>query len=62
MAKTSHPIFPHRQNPDGTIDSICTGCYFTIATATSTAELEAAERAHDCKGFRLGEILHGRKE
>jgi hypothetical protein len=50
--------FPHRQRPDGSIDSICSECFQTIATASTEAELSAAETVHDCKGFSLVRLFH----
>jgi hypothetical protein len=58
MSPLSRPDFPHRRKPNGTFDSICTQCFLTIATADTEAELKAAERAHHCKGFNMGEIMH----
>jgi hypothetical protein len=40
--------YPHRLNPDGTYDSICTRCFRTIANANEEADLAAAEEAHNC--------------
>lgn len=51
MSHAINTAFPHRRNPDGTFDSICTHCFTTIATTTAEAELEGAERAHTCQGF-----------
>jgi hypothetical protein len=55
MAQASHTAFPHRQNADGSFDSICSECFRTVATASTEAGLEAEERAHPdrCKGFSL---------
>ena len=59
MAQAARTSFPHWQNRDGSVDSICTECFRTVATAAAEAELTAAENAHNCQGFNLGEILHG---
>lgn len=48
MAQTYTLQFIHRLNEDGTIDSICGDCFATIATATSSADLEGEERKHCC--------------
>lgn len=40
--------FSHRFNADGTVDSICHGCFLTIATATREADLEDCECSHVC--------------
>jgi hypothetical protein len=59
MAQAVRTPFPHRQNRDGSFDSICTQCFAAVATAATEAELKVAESAHDCKGFSLRPILHG---
>ncbi len=38
----------HRNNPDGTYDSICLGCFLTVATATNEELLEESEAVHRC--------------
>src|ERR1700728_1552209 len=55
MAQASHTAFPHRQNADGSFDSICSECFRTVATASTEAQLQAVERVHHyrCKGFKL---------
>jgi hypothetical protein len=58
MSRTIRPTFPHRRNPDGTFDSICIQCFATVATGSVEAELKAAESAHACGGFNLGNIMH----
>jgi len=40
--------FSHRENGDGTFDSICHQCFATIATADSEQELLEEERDHVC--------------
>jgi len=45
--------FPHRANPDGTIDSICARCYATIGNAHWESELERMEADHICDPVRL---------
>lgn len=40
--------FARRRNPDSTVDSICTRCYQTIASAQNAAFLTGAEEAHLC--------------
>ena len=52
--------FPHRGNPDGTIDSICSECIMIIATSHWEAGLQEAEDGHKCDPIRvayLGELL-----
>jgi hypothetical protein len=58
MFQSSRPDFPHRRKPNGTFDSLCTRCFRTVANADTEAELRAAESAHDCKGFNMGEVMH----
>jgi hypothetical protein len=45
---TSLVSFARRQNHDSSIDSICTMCYQTIASADNMSGLAAAERIHSC--------------
>jgi len=40
--------FAHRKNSDGSIDSICTMCFQTIATEDSEGKLIAHEERHLC--------------
>jgi hypothetical protein len=40
--------FPHRQNSNGTYDSICPKCYRTIDTRNVEGDLAAEERVHIC--------------
>jgi len=41
--------FFHRTNADCTIDSICTGCFRTIAVGNTHGELLGTENAHHCE-------------
>jgi hypothetical protein len=52
--------FRHRMNGNGSMDSICSRCYETIATSMWEAELELAEEAHKCErtGLRMFEMTH----
>ncbi|WP_109485913.1 hypothetical protein [Occallatibacter savannae] len=52
--------FNHRMNANGSMDSICSRCYETIATSMWEAELELAESAHTCErqGLRIFEMTH----
>jgi hypothetical protein len=45
---TSFVSFARRQNHDSSIDSICTRCYQTIASADSANGLTNAEEGHRC--------------
>lgn len=40
--------FTHRQNADGTFDSICHRCFRTVATVNSEDSLHAEELSHRC--------------
>lgn len=40
--------FARRTNPNHTIDSICTNCYLTVATAEDELLLQIAESTHQC--------------
>jgi hypothetical protein len=40
--------FSHRQNSDGTIDSICHTCFSTVASARVEAGLFEKEGMHHC--------------
>jgi hypothetical protein len=40
--------FEHRENCDGTIDSICRKCFATVGRSVREMELEQAERDHIC--------------
>ena len=48
MEKLPIPAFSHRENRDGTIDSICPKCFATIATSSLESELEQKEHEHHC--------------
>lgn len=52
------PHFAHRPNPDGTIDSICSHCFFTVATKQWESDLEAEERKHICDPEELERITY----
>ena len=42
----------------GEVDSICTKCFRTIATAPTQDELVEAENAHQCDGIDLISLIH----
>jgi len=48
MAQDSTLQFVRRLNEDGTIDSVCSDCYITVATAHRELELWRAECDHVC--------------
>jgi hypothetical protein len=49
------PPFAWRRNRDSSIDSICTNCFQTIASAACVDDLAAHEQEHVCDPF--GEIV-----
>jgi hypothetical protein len=49
---TTQP-FVHRSNADGTTDSFCRKCLITVASSPWEAELERAERKHQCDPIQL---------
>jgi len=40
--------YAHRENPDGTFDSICLHCYLTVMQANTEQALAVAEAQHSC--------------
>jgi len=49
---TTFPQFVRRQNRDSSIDSICTKCFLTIASVTtSEKDLAAHEEKHICDPY-----------
>jgi hypothetical protein len=50
---TSQPVFVHRINADGSIDSFCRKCLITVASSQWEAELERAENKHGCDPLQL---------
>lgn len=40
--------FKHRSNRDGSFDSICLRCFYTVDTADNEASLSPLETTHDC--------------
>ena len=55
MSSTRIPFFPHRQNRDGSIDSICPRCLATVASAATVTELHTYEKQHNCDEAFLAE-------
>jgi hypothetical protein len=45
--------FPHKENRDGSYDSICPVCFETVATVQNEFELMAHEAKHVCREFLL---------
>jgi hypothetical protein len=50
------PLFVHRINADGTIDSFCRKCFITVASSHWEAELERAEHKHECDKLQLAYV------
>jgi len=48
--------FPHRLNPNGSYDSICTECHQTVATSNDEAVLARHEQNHACSPIRIFQI------
>lgn len=57
-SKATGTLFAHKENLDGTWDSICSSCFQTIAVEGSKADLFAAEQSHKCPGLDLQKVLH----
>jgi hypothetical protein len=60
MLPTASQKFPHRHNPDGSYDSICTVCLATVATVRREEQLQVEESAHVCDPIRLYQISQSR--
>ena len=45
--------FPHRQNRNGTYDSICPRCFHTVATRKNEADLSKDEHRHICDDWNM---------
>jgi hypothetical protein len=48
MTKQPLPFYPHRQNRDGSFDSICLRCFATVANARDISELHTYDKDHRC--------------
>jgi hypothetical protein len=58
-SSTTLPLgFAHRINEDGTFDSICCGCFMTIANEATLVELKKAENEHDCEMLMRQRLSH----
>ncbi len=55
MEQTSQ--YTHRVRPDGTVGSICTKCFATVANEKHEENLVTAEDSHDCLFPKLGETF-----
>ena len=59
--------FLHKYNVDGSIDSICSGCFMRLKSSLDKSVLRKAERSHECVEFSLERLLyppdpHGRDD
>jgi hypothetical protein len=57
MAASANVKFVYRHLPGGAVEAICLKCYRTIAATMNNEELESKERAHQCDGMDLAELL-----
>jgi hypothetical protein len=53
--------YPHRQNKDGSFDSICLTCFATITTAQNEYELWEPEGKHVCIPSALSQRAFDRR-
>ena len=53
MANKVLPFYPHRQNRDGSFDSICLRCFATVANARNVEELHSYDKEHVCDATSL---------
>jgi hypothetical protein len=54
MADTA-TLYPHRQNKDGSHDSISLACFATVARSEAEAELAEKDKAHVCDSAFLAD-------
>jgi hypothetical protein len=54
--RTERRRFPHRQNMDGSYDSICQRCFRTVSTRKTEAELAKDEFRHICEDWHLDHV------
>jgi hypothetical protein len=56
MTHALNAAYAHRQNRDGSVDSICKTCFATVAQVQDEVTLTQLERTHCCPAW----ILAGR--
>jgi hypothetical protein len=56
MFHQTKPAFRHRHNRDCVIESICTECLVTVATASNEYGLARNEQSHVCDPHRIHHI------
>jgi hypothetical protein len=49
MEISSPATFKHRNNPDGSWDSICAKCFLTVHSAAKEDDLPKSEQSHNCE-------------
>jgi hypothetical protein len=53
--------FPHRHNPDGSYDSICSRCFAIVGSIKTEEELYVLERLHVCDPDLLYDVTSARR-
>lgn len=48
MQSKPYARFVHRENRDGSFDSICVECFATVATGSTESDLAQPESRHTC--------------
>jgi hypothetical protein len=62
MATTRIIFYPHRQNRDGSFDSICPKCFTTVANAKEVTQLNSYQKEHICdESFLTHRVMFSRK-
>jgi hypothetical protein len=56
MLPRQRSTFPHRLNPNGSYDSICTECHQTVASSNDEAVLARLEQDHACSPIRIFQL------
>jgi hypothetical protein len=56
---STRPKFVHRQNSDGSYDSICTACVMTAASVEHEWQLLRWELMHVCDPVNLYRVIQG---
>jgi len=57
MFYQTKPAFRHRYNRDCVIESICTECLVTVATASNEYGLARNEASHVCDPHRIRQLI-----
>jgi len=59
MANFDEDRFRHRNNKDGSFDSICTRCFLTVGSADEEGQLCCHEDSHKCSPVRPFAVVTG---